>query len=98
MFDVIGQSLADGTLGDLAHYHSRLSTSTPTRYDGMPSAWHNDPSVSGGGCWAVECQHGIDIMLDAMGGQPVKAVAGVIFQRHVPAPVRRLRRRPLSGR
>ena len=51
----------------------------------MPSAWHNDPSVSGGGCWAVECQHGIDIMLDALGGQPVQAVAGVIsnamFQR-----------------
>ena len=53
--------------------------------DGMPSAWHNDPSISGGGCWAVECQHGIDIMLDAMGGQPVQAVAGVLsnamFQR-----------------
>ena len=85
VFDVIGQSIADGTLGDLAHFHSRLSTSKPTRYDNMPSAWHNDPSISGGGCWAVECQHGIDIMLDAMGGQPVRAVAGVIsnamFQR-----------------
>ena len=72
VIDVIGQSIADGTLGDLAHFHSRLSTSTPTRYDGMPSAWHNDPSISGGGCWAVECQHGIDIMLDALGGQPCR--------------------------
>ena len=85
VIDVIGQSIADGTLGDLAHFHSRLSTSTPARYDNMPSAWHNDPSISGGGCWAVECQHGIDIMLDAMGGQPVQAVAGVLsnamFQR-----------------
>ncbi len=78
VFDVLRRLRADGAFGRLVHFHSRLSTSTPARYDGKPSAWHNDPSVSGGGCWAVECQHGIDVMLEAVGGQPVDAVAGVL--------------------
>ena len=76
--DVLRKVRADGTFGELVHFYCRLSTATPARYDDTPSAWHNDPSISGGGCWAIECQHGIGTLLDFAGDQPIAAVAGVL--------------------
>ena len=35
--------LADGTLGGLVQYSSRLNNGPPSRYDPTPSAWHQRP-------------------------------------------------------
>jgi predicted dehydrogenase len=75
---LIQQMVADDTLGDLMLYNSRLNNGPPSRYDPTPSAWHNDPRVSGGGCWAVEAAHGIDTFLQFVGRQPVMVVGAVM--------------------
>jgi predicted dehydrogenase len=75
---LVEQMLADGTLGDLVLYSSRLNNGPPSRYDPTPSAWHNDAKVSGGGCWAVEAAHGIDTFLQFAGQHPIAVVGAVI--------------------
>ena len=70
--------LADGRLGDLVLFGSRLNNGPPSRYDPTPSYWHNDPSVSGGGSWAVEAAHGIDTFLDVLGDVEVEVVGAVM--------------------
>ena len=75
---LVQQMIDDGSLGELVLYNSRLNNGPPSRYDGKPSAWHNDASVSGGGCWAVEASHGLDTFLDLVGDQEVVAVSGVM--------------------
>jgi predicted dehydrogenase len=70
--------MADDSFGELALYSSRLNNGPPSRYDSTPSAWHNDPSVSGGGCWAVEAAHGIDTFLQFAGKGPMTVVGAVI--------------------
>ena len=70
--------LADGTLGDLVQYSSRLNNGPPSRYDPTPSAWHNDPAISGGGSWAVEAAHGIDTFLQFVGEQTVHVVGAIM--------------------
>ncbi|NKB72160.1 MAG: hypothetical protein GKR89_34210 [Candidatus Latescibacteria bacterium] len=70
--------LADGTLGQLVQYSSRLNNGPPSRYDTTPSAWHNDPAVSGGGSWGVEAAHGIDTFLQLAGKHKVH-VAGAVM-------------------
>ena len=52
LVDLVQQMIDDGSLGDLVLYNSRLNNGPPSRYDPTPSAWHNDATVSGGGCWA----------------------------------------------
>ena len=47
--DAVKEMVADGTLGELVMYNSRLNNGPPSRYDPTPSAWHNRPDVSGGG-------------------------------------------------
>ena len=74
--------LADGTLGDLVQYSSRLNNGPPSRYDPSPSAWHNDPSISGGGSWGVEAAHGIDTFLQFAGAHQVH-VAGALMSNAV---------------
>ncbi len=68
----------DGSLGDLVLYSSRLNNGPPSRYDPSPSAWHNDPRISGGGSWAVEAAHGIDTFLQFTENQPVHVVGAVM--------------------
>ncbi len=75
---LVQQMVADGTLGELILYNSRLNNGPPSRYDPTPSAWHNDPQVSGGGSWAVEAAHGIDTFLQFAGGSPVTVVGAVV--------------------
>jgi predicted dehydrogenase len=75
---VVQQMVADGSLGQLTLYSSRLNNGPPSRYDPTPSAWHNDPSVSGGGCWAVEAAHGIDTFLQFVGDQRITVVGAVM--------------------
>lgn len=75
---LIQQMMADGTLGELVLFNSRLNNGPPSRYDPTPSAWHNDAKVSGGGCWAVEAAHGIDTFLQFAGQQPVTVVGAVM--------------------
>lgn len=75
---VVKAMVADGSLGELVLYSSRLNNGAPSRYDPTPSAWHNDPSVSGGGCWAVEAAHGIDTFLQFVGAQPITVVGAVM--------------------
>ena len=70
--------LADGTLGDLVQYSCRLNNGPPSRYDPTPSAWHNDPAISGGGSWAVEAAHGIDTFLQFVGEQTVHVVGAIM--------------------
>lgn len=70
--------IADGTFGELILYSSRLNNGPPSRYDSTPSVWHNDPSISGGGCWAVEAAHGIDTFLQFVGDVPVTVVGAVM--------------------
>ncbi|MCY3790198.1 MAG: gfo/Idh/MocA family oxidoreductase, partial [Gemmatimonadetes bacterium] len=70
--------LADGTLGDVVQYSCRLNNGPPSRYDPTPSAWHNDPAISGGGSWAVEAAHGIDTFLQFVGEQTVHVVGAVM--------------------
>ena len=75
---VVKRMVADGSLGRLVLYNSRLNNGSPMRYDGKPSAWHNDPAVSGGGCWATEAAHGIDTFLQFVGDRPVTVVGAVL--------------------
>lgn len=73
-----GQMMADHSLGELMLFNSRLNNGPPSRYDPTPSAWHNEPVISGGGCWAVEAAHGIDTFLQLIGERPVAVVGAVI--------------------
>ena len=75
---VVNEMLDDGSLGDLVLYNSRLNNGPPSRYDPTPSYWHNDPSISGGGCWAVEAAHGIDTFLQFVGEQEITVVGAVM--------------------
>lgn len=75
---VVEDMVADGSLGDLVLYNSRLNNGPPSRYDPTPSAWHNDPGISGGGCWAVEAAHGIDTFLQFVGDRQVSVVGAVM--------------------
>ena len=75
---VVQEMVADGSLGELVLYSSRLNNGPPSRYDPTPSAWHNDPSISGGGCWAVEAAHGIDTFLQFVGDREITVVGGVM--------------------
>jgi predicted dehydrogenase len=75
---VVKEMVADGSLGELVMYSSRLNNGPPSRYDPTPSAWHNHPEVSGGGCWAVEAAHGIDTFLQFVGNRPVTVVGAVM--------------------
>ncbi len=74
----VEEMIADGSLGELVMYSSRLNNGPPTRYDATPSAWHNDPTISGGGCWAVEAAHGIDTFLQFVGSQRISVVGAVM--------------------
>ena len=78
LVDLVQQMIDDGSFGDLVLYNSRLNNGPPSRYDPTPSAWHNDATVSGGGCWATESAHGIDTFLQFVGDRPVTAVGGVL--------------------
>lgn len=75
---VVKELLEDGSLGELVLYNSRLNNGPPSRYDPTPSYWHNDPSISGGGCWAVEAAHGIDTFLQFIGDQEITVVGAVM--------------------
>ncbi|MDE0684897.1 MAG: Gfo/Idh/MocA family oxidoreductase [Candidatus Poribacteria bacterium] len=75
---VVKEMVADGSLGDLTLYNSRLNNGPPSRYDPTPSYWHNNPSISGGGCWAVESAHGIDTFLQFVGDEPITVVGAVM--------------------
>ena len=73
------RSMTDaGTFGDLVLYSSRLCNGSPDRYDTGPSYWHNDPGISGGGCWATEAAHGIDTFLQFCGDSPVEVVGATL--------------------
>lgn len=74
----IKELVASGDLGELVLYNSRLNNGPPSRYDPTPSSWHNDPSISGGGCWATEAAHGIDTFLQFAGDKPVTVVGAVM--------------------
>lgn len=76
--DVVTELIADEDFGDLVRYNSRLNNGPPSRYDPTPSYWHNDPDISGGGCWAVEAAHGIDTFLQFVGDQEISVVGGVM--------------------
>lgn len=75
---VVKRMLADGTLGTLTLFASRLNNGPPSRYDDTPSAWHNDPAVSGGGCWVVEAAHGIDLLREFVGASRLHVVGAVL--------------------
>ena len=75
---LVQQMIEDGSFGELILYNSRLNNGPPSRYDPTPSAWHNDPEISGGGCWATEAAHGIDTFLQLVGDKPVSVVGAVI--------------------
>ncbi len=76
--NLVQEMLDDGSLGELVLYNSRLNNGPPSRYDPTPSYWHNDPSISGGGCWAVEAAHGIDTFLQFVGDQEISVVGAVM--------------------
>ena len=78
LVSLVQQMIEDGSLGELVLYNSRLNNGPPSRYDPTPSAWHNDPTISGGGCWATESAHGIDTFLQFVGDKPVSVVGSVI--------------------
>ena len=78
LIEKVEQMVADGSLGDLVLYSSRLNNGPPTRYDPTPSHWLNKPALSGGGSWIVEASHGIDTFLQFAGDGPVTVVGGVI--------------------
>ncbi len=65
-------------MGRLFIIGSRLNNGSPARYDRTPSAWHNDPAISGGGCWSTEASHGIDTFLQFVGDEPVTVVGAVM--------------------
>ena len=75
---LVQQMIDDGSFGDLVLFNSRLNNGPPSRYDPTPSAWHNDPAISGGGAWAVEAAHGIDTFLQFVGQQPITVVGATI--------------------
>ena len=75
---VVKEMMEDGSFGDLVLYNSRLNNGPPSRYDPTPSYWHNDPNISGGGCWAVEAAHGIDTFLQFVGDQEITVVGAVM--------------------
>ena len=75
---LVKQMVADGSLGQLVLYSSRLNNGSPMRYDPTPSSWHNIPSISGGGCWATEAAHGIDTFLQFVGPGPITVVGAVM--------------------
>ena len=75
---VVKEMVVDGSLGDLVLYSSRLNNGPPSRYDPTPSAWHSNPSISGGGCWAVEAAHGIDTFLQFVGERKITVVGAVM--------------------
>jgi predicted dehydrogenase len=75
---VVQEMVEDGSLGDLVLYNSRLNNGPPSRYDPTPSSWHNDPQISGGGCWGVEAAHGIDTFLQFVGDQKITVVGAVM--------------------
>lgn len=76
--NVVSELIEQGDFGDLVLYNSRLNNGPPSRYDPTPSYWHNDPVISGGGCWAVEAAHGIDTFLQFVGDQEICVVGGVM--------------------
>ncbi|MEM7538273.1 MAG: Gfo/Idh/MocA family oxidoreductase [Chloroflexota bacterium] len=71
---LVNEMLADGSFGEPILYSSRLNNGPPSRYDPTPSAWHNDPSLSGGGSWGVEAAHGIDTFLQFAGLQSTEDI------------------------
>ncbi|MEM7027966.1 MAG: Gfo/Idh/MocA family oxidoreductase [Chloroflexota bacterium] len=75
---LVNEMVTDGSLGDLVLYSSRLNNGPPSRYDPTPSAWHNDPSLSGGGCWAVESAHGIETFLQFTNSRPVTVTGAMM--------------------
>ena len=78
LIEKVERMVADGSLGDLILYSSRLNNGPPTRYDPTPSHWLNKPGLSGGGSWVVESSHGIDTFLQFAGPGPVTVVGGVL--------------------
>lgn len=76
--NIVKEMLEDGSLGELVLYNSRLNNGPPSRYDPTPSYWHNDPNISGGGCWAVEAAHGIDTFLQFVGDQEITVIGAVM--------------------
>ncbi|MCY4401672.1 MAG: Gfo/Idh/MocA family oxidoreductase [Candidatus Poribacteria bacterium] len=76
--NLVKEMINDGSLGELVLYNSRLNNGPPSRYDPTPSYWHNDPNISGGGCWAVEAAHGIDTFLQFVGDQEITVVGAVM--------------------
>ena len=78
LIETVARMAADGSLGDLILYSSRLNNGPPTRYDPTPSHWLNKPALSGGGSWIVEASHGIDTFLQFAGDGPVTVVGGVL--------------------
>ena len=78
LVEKVAQMAADGSLGDLVLYSSRLNNGPPTRYDPTASHWLNKPVLSGGGSWVVESSHGIDTFLQFAGPGPVTVAGGVI--------------------
>lgn len=75
---IVSKAMTDGSFGDLVLYSSRLNNGPPDRYDPTPSYWHNDPSISGGGCWATESAHGIDTFLQFVGDNPITVVGAIV--------------------
>ena len=78
LIETVARMAADGSLGDLILYSSRLNNGPPTRYDPTPSHWLNKPALSGGGSWIVEASHGIDTFLQFAGDGTVTVVGGVL--------------------
>jgi predicted dehydrogenase len=78
LIQTVERMRADGSLGDLVLCSSRLCNGPPERYDPSPSYWHNDPQISGGGCWATEAAHGIDTFLQFSDNSPYEVVGSVI--------------------
>ena len=81
------EMISNGSFGEPVIYSSRLNNGPPSRYDPTPSAWHNDPSISGGGSWAVEAAHGIDTFLEFAGGREVKVAGAVMSNKMYGRPV-----------
>ncbi|MBM4438335.1 MAG: Gfo/Idh/MocA family oxidoreductase, partial [Actinobacteria bacterium] len=75
---IVKRMQADGSLGELVLYNSRLNNGPPSRYDTTPSYWFNDPSISGGGCWATEASHGLDTFLQLSRATSPMVVAAVM--------------------
>ena len=76
--EIVQRMRDDGSLGDLVLYGSRLCNGSPARYDPTPSYWHNNSTVSGGGCWATESSHGIDTFLQFSSDSPWEVIGAVL--------------------